>query len=70
MVTGLGSVMGWEPGWCPITVSGHRLEIYSQHLKLKPDSKVISKSFSPKMDSTSNSIPTWKTLLTRVLLQT
>ena len=35
-------------GWCPITVSGHRLEISSQHLKLKPDSKVISKLFSPK----------------------
>ena len=48
VVIGLGSVMGWGPGWCPITVSGHRLEIYSQHLKLKPDSKVISKSFSPK----------------------
>ena len=48
VVIGLGSLMGWGPGWCPITVKGHRLEIYSQCLKLKPDSKVISKSFSPK----------------------
>ena len=31
VVIGLGSVMGWGPGWCPITVSGHRLEIYSSY---------------------------------------
>ena len=42
VVIGLGSVVGWGPGCCPITVSGHRLEMYSQHLKLNPDFKVIS----------------------------